>query len=542
MKTLVFIIIILFLFSCGGAKKESNHELQDLYAQLDDVISQSKTYEDIKEDRIKKLIGEYRLTRDHKSQSEITDNLIREYEAYNADSALYYINMNLQNPYVRSVPGLYTKMMIKKADVFGHAGLFSDALTVMDNIPSDSLSLSLLEEYYSTYCSIYQYLTEYTSEHETAREYEDLRTAYADSIRQVADTSSLNHMVYVMTERVRRGESEEAIIALRDFLNKYPEGTREYSILASILAYIYKITDAPEEYKKFLVLSAISDVKGATKENMSFREMATVMFEEGDVERANRYLKKSISDANFYSALMLNAQSAKMLPVIDDAYSLSQKKLTSRLRGLVIATAILATVLVITLIIVLYQFIKVRREHQKVNILNGELKELTENLGRTNEELKKNNLIKEQYAGLFMEYCATSISILDHYQKSLRLMANQSAKHSALIKKIESSEIVDELRKNFYEKFDEAILSIYPLFVEKFNALMEPEYKVVLKSGELLNTELRIFALIRLGIDDSSHIAQFLQCSISTIYTYRSKMKKRALSPETFDEEVKKIE
>lgn len=542
MKTLVFIIIILFLFSCGGTKKESNHELQDLYAQLDDVISQSKTYEDIKEDRIKKLIGEYRLTRDHKSQSEITDNLIREYEAYNADSALYYINMNLQNPYVRSVPGLYTKMIIKKADVFGHAGLFSDALTVMDNIPSDSLSLSLLEEYYSTYCSIYQYLTEYTSEHETAREYEDLRTAYADSIRQVADTSSLNHMVYVMTERVRQGESEEAIIALRDFLNKYPEGTREYSILASILAYIYKITDAPEEYKKFLVLSAISDVKGATKENMSFREMATVMFEEGDVERANRYLKKSISDANFYSALMRNAQSAKMLPVIDDAYSLSQKKLTSRLRGLVIATAILATVLVITLIIVLYQFIKVRREHQKVNILNGELKELTENLGRTNEELKKNNLIKEQYAGLFMEYCATSISILDHYQKSLRLMANQSAKHSALIKKIESSEIVDELRKNFYEKFDEAILSIYPLFVEKFNALMEPEYKIVLKSGELLNTELRIFALIRLGIDDSSHIAQFLQCSISTIYTYRSKMKKRALSPETFDEEVKKIE
>lgn len=328
---------------------------------------------------------------------------------------------------------------------------------------------------------------------------------------------------------------------LSSHLDEYPSGTREYSILASTLAYIYKTAGYTDDYKRYLVLSAISDVRGAVKENMSFREVATVMFEDGDVERANRYLKKSFADANFYSALMRNAQSSKMLPIIDDAYTSVQENLTSELRALVWVTSILSVILLITMALILKQIRSLRTAKDRVSAANDELSLLSEKLQHTNLELQDFNKTKEEYAGLFMEYCSSAISTLQRYQQSLRNLTAQGANKAALLKKLESSEAADQLLKNFYVKFDEAILNIYPSFIEKFNALLIPDERIVLKRGELLNTELRVFALIRLGIDDSAKIAEFLRCSIATVYTYRSKMRKRALNPSTFEADIKNI-
>ena len=272
------------------------------------------------------------------------------------------------------------------------------------------------------------------------------------------------------------------------------------------------------------------------------------MFEDGDVERANRYLKKSIADANFYSALMRNAQSAKMLPVIDDAYTNARDTLTARMRVMARVSAILSIILIVAILFMLKQFRSLRRANMQVNKANDDLQELSEQLRSANRELEQRNdelrdynRTKEQYAGLFMENCSTAISTLQQYQQSLRVLAAGGGNLRAVLKKLESSEIADQLLKNFYVKFDEAILNIYPAFVDKFNALLRPESRIQLKSGELLNTELRLFALIRVGIDDSAKIAGFLRCSITTVYTYRSKIRKRALVPETFENDVRAI-
>ena len=149
--------------------------------------------------------------------------------------------------------------------------------------------------------------------------------------------------------------------------------------------------------------------------------------------------------------------------------------------------------------------------------LSEELKEANAQLEARNIKLKEYNRIKEQYAALFMEYCSSAISSLQHYQQTLRKLTIQGGNRAALLKKLESTETADKMLKNFYNSFDEAILNIYPEFVEKFNGLLNPESQVVLKSGELLSTELRLFALIRIGIDDSAKIAEFLRCSISTV-------------------------
>ena len=548
MKIRILLLICILLSACGKAKHGGKSELTALYEELDAEIDKSSEYENIKESRMARLRKAYDMTNDSRQRTDIINRIIAEFDADNADSALYYVSYNLHRPDVKTIPGEYTRLMIKRADIFAHAGLFADALAIMQNIPRDSLTPSLLEAYYSTYCATYQYLSEYTDEHETALEYAHHRTLYSDSLNRVISPDSFNHLVYVLSQKAREGNTQEAIEALSQHLSDYLSGTREYSILASTLAYIYKTAGYKDEYKRHLVLSAISDVRGAVKENMSFREVATVMFEDGDVERANRYLKKSIADANFYSAMMRNAQSSKMLPVIDEAYTSMQNRLTGRLRIMVWISSILSVFLILTLVFLLRQYKSLHKANERVSLANEELSAMSQLLRETNAELEhRNNELheynrtKEQYAGLFMEYCSTAISTLQHYQQSLRVLAAQGGNRAALMKKLESSETGDGLLRNFYGRFDEAILNIYPSFVDKFNTLLKPEERVVLKSGELLNTELRLFALIRIGIDDSNQIAQFLRCSISTVYTYRSKMKKRALNPSDFESEVRNI-
>lgn len=544
MKYLLLIPFILaFVFSgCKPAQKtEDSTEMLNLYGELDREIARSHDYELVKESRINALKRSLDIANSSADRTRIVNLLIDEFNAYNADSALYYISYNMRRPAVRHIPGEYTALAIKRADVLAHAGLFYDALEALRTIPRDSITPDMLEAYYSTYCAAYQYLSEYNNEHETAIEHERMRSIYTDSVKMVVEPGSFNDLVYVMMETARNGDPETAIKTLSENLDKYESGDRKFSILASILADICKNSGNEEDFKRYIVLSAISDVRGAVKENMSFRAVATMMFEQGDVERVNRYLKKSIADANFYSAMLRNAQSSKMLPVIDDAYVASQNELTGRLRTSVWLSSILSVVLIVAIMLVLVQIKRIRRAKDKVSVANEELSLLSAQLHGANDELRRFNRTKEQYAGLFMEYCSGAISSLQRYQQSLRNLTVQGGNRASLLKKLETTEMVDGLLKNFYGKFDEAILNIYPSFIDKFNRLLRPDEQVVLKSGELLNTELRLYALIRIGIDDNAKIAEFLRCSISTVYTYRFKMKKRAINPETFEEQVRSL-
>lgn len=569
-KTYLILLILISVFiGCRRSNVDDDSSLQTLYQNLDREIAGCEVYDNKKEERIAELRRGFNVEKDAAKQTEILKYLAYEFNSYNADSALYYVEKCLKHPYIQGNEQETLSLIIRKADIFAHAGLFTDALETLGNLSRTDIPDNLLEDYYATYCVIYQYLSEYTAEHGRSTDYEHMRTIYADSLRQVTRPGSFNDLIYVMTEKARKGEEEATISALKNELSKYQPGMREYSILASTLAYINKTVGNDAEYKRNITMSAISDVKGSVKENMSFREMATMMFEDGDVDHANYYLKKSIADANFYSAFMRNAQSSKMLPVIDEAYSSRQKQLTSRLRTMMWCSIILSAILIVTVFFILKQFRKLREANRKIRHANEELSDLSNKLkesvnqlaemntrlGETNNELAdknseladKNRLLlesnrtKEQYAGLFMEYCSSAISSLSSYQKSLKVLAAQGGNRATLMKKLDSSEISDEMLKRFYGLYDEAILQLYPDFVKKFNTLLLPEERVALKSGELLNTELRLYALIRMGIDDSAKIARFLRCSISTVYTYRSKMKKRALRPETFEEDVKEI-
>lgn len=542
--SLIFLISIL-LIGCG---QKGTRESKELYDEIDYEIEQIERYQAEKEKRLDLLRNQFNRESNNSRKAELGALLIDEYESYNSDSALFYVNLNLINPEVLKDKRKIQHLQIRKADIAAHAGLFQEAAYILEEVNPEITDTVLLRNYYSAYCDLYQYQSEYNIDNEYLPAIVKMRETYIDSLTNISDPNSMAYVVYMSGEESRNGKLIEAETRLLNKINEFKSGDRNYSVLASILADVYNHAGDHEKYKYYIVQSVISDLRGSIKENMAIRALARICFEEGDLEHAERYLRQSFADANFFAARMRVSQSSRMVPIIGDAYHAYQIKTKHSLRSYIIVISILAGILILIIIYTIKQILNVKKANKnstkmllEVSKLSENLKNMNKEVTNANNELVSSNRIKEEYAGLFMQYCSLAISRLEQYHQSLRVLAAQGNTKS-LQQKIDSSNIEHTLLEEFYNRFDEAILKIYPDFIDKFNQLLQPQYRIMMKHHEGLNTELRIFALIRLGITDSEKIAEFLRCSLSTIYTYRSKMKKRSINPETFEEDVKGIE
>ncbi len=249
------------------------------------------------------------------------------------------------------------------------------------------------------------------------------------------------------------------------------------------------------------------------------------MFEKGDIERAYKYLSCSMEDAVACNARLRSVEVTEFFPIVDKVYKLKIEKEKQISRTLLISVSFLSFLLLVTIIYLYRQMKKLSLMRKAVSASNEQLQEI-------NKELSQASKIKEEYIALYLNQCVIYLDKLDTYRRSLAKLA------MALFKTIKSEQFIRDERKNFYNEFDKSFLKLFPHFIKSFNDLMTEEGKLSPKSGEILSTELRIFALIRLGINDSSNIAHFLGYSLATVYSYRSKVRSKALDKEKFEEEV----
>ena len=303
-----------------------------------------------------------------------------------------------------------------------------------------------------------------------------------------------------------------------------------------------------ENEKKWLIISAINDIQSATKDYISLRSLAFLLYKEGDIDRAYKYIKRSLEDALFCNARLRTYEISQMLPIIDQAY---QHQSQARQRQLIISLISISLLSVFLLIAVLSVYRQMRKlsvarkdlsqANKLLNDLNKELSETNKLLKHSNETLSEANLIKEEYIGRYMDQCSAYIDKLDDYRRLLNKTAT-AGKIDDLIQTIKSKQFIEDELKEFYTNFDSTFLQLFPTFVEEFSVLLVDNEEIQLKSGELLNTELRIFALIRLGISDSVKISHFLRYSLSTIYNYRTKLRNKSAVPrDEFESYVMKI-
>ena len=344
-----------------------------------------------------------------------------------------------------------------------------------------------------------------------------------------------------------------AIIAALEFsdrrLAESSFGTPQYALVAYQRFRLFESMGKKDEHLYYLVLSAISDVRSAIKEQSSLMVLAQELNRKGDLKRAYDYINFSWEISQFYKTRLRSWMNITPLSMINGNYQDIIKQQNRELLIYIACVALLALLLVIALIYIYRQMKALsiaKKGLQEVNerlfSLNEELEEVNRHLRSTNLELSESNLIKEAYIARFFKLCSVYVDRLQAYRKLVNKKLQRGQVAELLKMTHLSNDIVTVEVQELYANFDSAFLHLFPNFVESLNALLLPEEQIVLKPDELLNTELRIFALIRLGIKDSSQIAELLHYSVNTIYNYRSRVKTKArVSRDDFEDLVAKI-
>jgi len=289
-------------------------------------------------------------------------------------------------------------------------------------------------------------------------------------------------------------------------------------------------------------------MKSAVREYISLRKLAVLLYQEGDIDRAYSYLKLCMDDAVFCNARLRILEILQIFPLINDTYQQKAEKQQEQMKWALVSISLLSIFLLIAIFYVYKQMKRVAAARHEVIDANKRLKELNEELHRYNLQLKEanhiiaeNSYLKEEYIGRYMDQCSVYLEKMDNYRRSLGKIA-ATGKVDELYKNIKSSKFIEEELKEFYANFDNTFLQLFPTFVEDFNTLLAEGEQIYPKVNERMSTELRIFALIRLGITDSVKIAQFLRYSVTTIYNYRTKVRNKAAGDrDQLEQEVMKI-
>lgn len=559
-KIILFCLYILFVGPVLSAKELSRTD--SLLNQLDEAISKRDIYLKEKTDRLTQLHHRLDKITDAREKFNILGELFGEYHPFNADSA-YLFSLRLEN--VANLIGeeaLIMSARMNRANILSATGMYHETLLLMDSIQSENIPDYLRPYYFHTLRTVYGRLADYAAFEPEKRHYASLTDMYRDSLLGVNEPNSLFYILIKADQLNVHGQPQEAIVLLKDFMSKNDLSDHDRAICAWTLSESYEKTGDHENQKQQLLISAIADMKSAVREYVSLRQLALLLYQEGDLDRAYKFLTIAVDDAAKCNARQRIVELNDSYPMINGIYVETVRSQKKALEYTIFIITVLSIVLAALLFYMRKQMKRIaaaRREveltnnqlnnlnsqlvtsNHKLNEANNRLTETNEKLNDLNRQLSTSNEklseanyaiaeiseLKEVYIGRYMDQCLEYIEKLDAYRKAVGKMIN-SGKPDELKKFVKSTTLIDEELKIFYDQFDTTFLSLFPTFVEDLNNLLQPEESIIPKKAGTLNPELRIFALIRLGISDSDKIAKFLRYSLTTIYNYRTKVRNKA--------------
>ena len=516
--------------------------VDSLYTTLDSLLAHQSVIIAQKQQRIRTYqegLKQLHLTPEQRFH--VNNQLYDEYLAFNFDSALYYIRQNVEGPQMLHHPDSIAASMIRMSHILAVSGLFDKASQMLQRIPLRQLSVDNQVAYYNQCAELSLYRSEMAEHSPFYQDYMDSLLHHRDQILQLAPRGSYDDVFNRATQLGERGKIDEGIRLLEDLLRRYRQGDRHYSIITSTLAYFYAKKKVPEQQEYYYLLSAISDVRGAILENNSLRELACILMERGDFERAYAYLLAASKDAQLYGSRLRSMQTARLSPLITQAYDLQREQAQRRTSILLTVLSVITLLLLVTIIYTLSLIKKRRIANERISKMNEELMRHNQEIQSMNTQMKESNRIKDEYIGRFLELSSNLIERGEERNRQLNRLA-RDRKLEELYTQLKSATFTNEGVRLFYQNFDTAFLNIYPDFITEINKLMLPGEQFDMGDrSDRLTTELRVLALIRLNITDNQKIADILRSSLSTIYTYRSKLKARALAKDRFEDDVRMI-
>lgn len=570
MKRYILLTLILSLFVVQHAQSQSqpiefDEPTQTLLCTLDDVIMNHKMqYREQRLKQINQLKAQARSATGYNKY-----NLYKEifdlYSHFQTDSAQVYICKMRQLPAYKTDVVMQATLHIAQAEIMAVSALYAEALNELDKVPRSLINAEHIElrlYYYRIKRTIYGWMcTYYTKASEQHQLWEEKTMNYRDSLLSVETIKNLNRDIVLADKYNALGQPQKAINMLKPYAAQASEATpHPYVCFTLAQAYLLKGNRAKGVY--YLTLTAIADLHNATCEYQALPMLAQILFDNGDVERAYSYLLCSMEDASYCKAGLRSIEASNIFPIIDKQYKQREKEQRQRDHVLMYALVALSFVLIGVVLYLRKQMQKLREmrhqqtrnnaelaaANQRMHEANEKLQAALQEVKNTNEELQNTysqlrmtDKVKEEYIARYLNRCRMYLDQLAEFRSStLRLIKNRHFEEVANQLKRDLNAKVEQTQ--FYADFDAAFLTLFPDFVSSFNALLQPEHQLTVKKNGLLNTELRIYALIRLGIHDTTRIAHFLDYSTATVYNYRSKIRNKAICPpEEFEELVGKL-
>lgn len=566
MKSGLFILIVCLLFPayvCADTSKHALEENRKLLHSLDSLLEQQDLFVRVKEERIKQLKMQYSRVKDVKELYAMNRMVYLEYRVYDADSALHYINKNIQLAQQTNNRTWEVVSLLEQSFVLTSSGLLTEALKAVSDIQPEELPQNLRSEYFGRLCTLYSRLRDYSSENSQLSEhYNNLQKAFRDSVYLTATPDELRYWNCRAWLYLGTPEIEPVKQAFEENKQTLSNDSRKYSIATYNLSAIYRSENNESKYLENLILSAMADIRSVNGDIGSLQEIAEHLFKHGEIDRAYNYILYCSQKAMLFHNRVRIVKMSHLQNQIYKAYQEQSRTQQKRLQASLIAVSFLFLVLIGAFLFIRKQMRRLKEAnlkldstnqklsvnmdalstaHQRLEEVNMQLKDLNTQLQEVNDQLRESNYVKEEYIGYVFNICSTYISKLEEFRKNInrKLKVGQIEDVKAIT---DSSATASNELKEFYQNFDTIFLHLYPDFVGDFNALLLPEERIELKEGELLNTELRIHALIRLGITDSVKIADFLHCSAQTVYNNRLRTRNKSIIPkEDFINAVKKL-
>lgn len=566
MKSGLFILIVCLLFPayvCADTSKHALEENRKLLHSLDSLLEQQDLFVRVKEERIKQLKMQYSRVKDVKELYAMNRMVYLEYRVYDADSALHYINKNIQLAQQTNNRTWEVVSLLEQSFVLTSSGLLTEALKAVSDIQPEELPQNLRSEYFGRLCTLYSRLRDYSSENSQLSEhYNNLQKAFRDSVYLTATPDELRYWNCRAWLYLGTPEIEPVKQAFEENKQTLSNDSRKYSIATYNLSAIYRSENNDSKYLENLILSAMADIRSVNGDIGSLQEIAEYLFKHGEIDRAYNYILYCSQKAMLFHNRVRIVKMSHLQNQIYKAYQEQSRTQQKHLQASLIAVSFLFLVLIGAFLFIRKQMRRLKEAnlkldstnqklsvnmdalstaHQRLEEVNMQLKDLNTQLQEVNDQLRESNYVKEEYIGYVFNICSTYISKLEEFRKNInrKLKVGQLEDVKAMT---DSSATASNELKEFYQNFDTIFLHLYPDFVGDFNALLLPEERIELKEGELLNTELRIHALIRLGITDSVKIADFLHCSAQTVYNNRLRTRNKSIIPkEDFINAVKKL-
>lgn len=535
-KRTVSIFIMIFSFAILSSANNSA-----LLQKLDSVIEASET---IVAEKNKKIAMLKQMAAKENNTALLLERyreLSEEYYVFKFDSAKVYVEKGLALAKKVQNSRYIVTNTIMKAKLLSIGGLYSEAINTLNTIEQDSLGeQDMTFDYNIAYSTIYSYWADYCNDDTYSPIYRERSNAYLKTAIVNIDKNNAAYDYYMGEYHVYIDKDDDK--ALKHYfrtLEKNGMTSRVFAMASFAIANNYSAHENMEKYEEYLIKASICDILCCTKENLAIQDLAMHLFKQDNenIERARVYINTAMEDAKSYNNRLRILEISQKLPIIVSTY---HNRLTTQNSTLMYAVWGIS-LLVVTMIVLLYFFVRqnklLSKRRHELHVSNNMLTETNERLNRANEQLLDTNRKREGLAKLYIDLCAKYIDKMAKFQVMVqrKIKANQI---NELMSYVSSSRLNLEDADTFMKRFDEAFLNLYPSFVTEFNALLKEDEQVITKNPHSLTTELRIFALIRLGVKESSEIAALLYYTPRTIYNYRSAFKNKAIDRESFEERV----